>query len=487
MIALLKKELRVSVREKSTWLLLASMPACFVACGLLGLNESTYAGAPRLMAADAGRQLLSYALYTQVFAVMLFVPILAATNLVREGDRKTLDVLMTTPRSGAELALAKLLSPALLALGSCLLALPLLIALPLLGGVRPWEPLAGFAAVALAALVASAGGLAAGALARTTAASVSLAALAAGFVCLATAWTGLGPRTDLVTAAFPPGIVRSIVESEGVELFGREVPLLLPALAFLPLVGSCLFFASLPALSSRFRRQALPVRATGAAALALGLALIALNIASSSSIRDLHDCGAGMALFACLVSTALVLIERLDRGGFLRTLPGSAEAESIAAGGWVRRFAASTTGLALLPVAATLPGLGILLARGLGGTGTDDPRVALVLGALAYAVAWTLLLAGASRAVACRGRTWAEPVLTAILPGALLAYGVSYRIFSHANEIVGIDPIGVLIPFVSASYDSCPHLFATGVAHTAATAGAAAVLWIFATRRRNRS
>ncbi|MBI2943939.1 MAG: ABC transporter permease [Candidatus Wallbacteria bacterium] len=481
MIALLKKELRVSVREKSTWLLLASMPACFVACGLLGLNEPTYAGAPRLMAADAGRQLLSYALYTQVFAVMLFVPILAATNLVREGDRKTLDVLMTTPRSGVELALAKLLSPALLALGSCLLVLPLLIALPLLGGVRPWEPLAGFAAIALAALVASAGGLAAGALARTTAAAVSLAALAAGFTCLSTAWTGLGPRTDLITAAFPPGVVRAIVECDGVELFGHEVPLLLPALAFLPLAGSCLFLASLPALSSRFRRRALPVRATGTAALAVGMAYLALVVASGSSTRDLHDCAAGMAFFACMFSTALVLIERLDQGGFLRTLPGSAEAEAIAAGGWARSFAASTAGLALLPAAATLPALGILLTRGLSGPGTDDPRFVLVLGAPIYSVAWALLLAGASRAVAFRGRVWAEPALTAILPGALLAYGASWRVFSHANELIGVDPIGVLIPFVSASYDSAHYLFASGVVHTTATAVTAAFVWTFAT------
>ena len=485
MIAIVKKELRAALREKLGWAVLASVPLLLVVVSAFNLGAEDYQGWPE-PAAQVGRGLFALGAHLQVLLLLAILPAYSALNLVREKERRTLETLQVVPMRVEALHLGKLVGPALLGWLSVLLALPALAALGFLGGVEPWEPLLTALAAVPAALAASAAGLALGSLAGSSAAAVLLSGVFSFFAVAFTAWPIGAGADNLLAAAMPSGAARVILDRQLLGAFGWTVPGLLPALLLQGLAAGCLFFAGLPALASPYRRRALPVRALGAAAVAVALVL---GTASLVPVAGSSGWATGPAsailVLVCLVTPALLLLERVDTMGVLRVLPESAEERELAAGSWAHRLAASPLGLALLPALAAMPGLAVLMAhvRAMSPSPERLDLAGRLAGCCTFILVWGLFCAAWAALVAHRPHGWWRLLDVQALPVAVLALGLGLQGLDLERWAPAMEPIGVGKVLSNSGFEA-PSQLAAAVAGYAVAAGCLAALAFMLRRRR---
>jgi ABC-type Na+ efflux pump permease subunit len=109
-------------------------------------------GALRVQLAALAEWYFVVFLVVQLAAVYLLTPVVLAGSVAREKERRTLEFVLTTDLSGAEVLFGKL-SAGLATLAVLLLAgLPVLSAVQMLGGVEPTLVWAGFAATGVTLL-----------------------------------------------------------------------------------------------------------------------------------------------------------------------------------------------------------------------------------------------------------------------------------------------------------------------------------------------
>jgi ABC-type transport system involved in multi-copper enzyme maturation permease subunit len=176
-----------------------------------------FAPGPELSPRELARfaeQFAAVALLVQFAAVLLLTPAAVAGAVAGERQRGTLDLLLTSRLSAAEIVLGKLVSRGLFLLGLLLTGLPVLALTLLFGGVDPW--LVGGGVILAAAYCAALAGLSlycsvmtqsvAGAVIATYALAVGLATLTAPFTLAlisrppAGAADRWGPRVDYLAA-----------------------------------------------------------------------------------------------------------------------------------------------------------------------------------------------------------------------------------------------------------------------------------------------
>ncbi len=139
---ILDKELRVASRRRRNFVLRCAYLALLTAfVVLVWVEEVRYGGSAAwrvTQMAEAGRSITAVIVWFQFVTMQLLALLVLSTAVSEEVHRRTLGVLMTTPVSGFQIVVGKLLS-GLLQLGLLLaVSLPLLVVVRVFGGV-PWE------------------------------------------------------------------------------------------------------------------------------------------------------------------------------------------------------------------------------------------------------------------------------------------------------------------------------------------------------------
>lgn len=421
MIALLEKELRCALRERLVWVLLAAVPLLVM---LEGFLSSGGCEPGRDGAAAMGRGMLASGWQTQTILLTLFLPIYSALNLVRERERRTLDPLLTASEKAEALLLGKLLAPAAIGILGALLSLPALLALGNLGGVAPWEPLAGFVLIVPTALASSAAGLAAGALGRTSAVALILATMAGAVTTLGNLTLARTSVYSALAASFPLGCSTLLLNSRSARWAGHDTWPLPWCLLFQGLLTVVLFCMALPAFARPYRRRSLPVRLSAVALLALLLWLSSgLDPFQPGLVWLVVPCLATLAVVSSLGAMVALALERLDRAGVVYSLDGSREALDTASAGWLRKALMSRTCLGLIPWLATLPAIAALAVR-LEPQELDGPLMgALLLAVTLWTLGWSLFCLGFSGLFRRNWRGWQPASLTQLGPVIALVAG----------------------------------------------------------------
>ncbi len=141
---ILDKELRVSSRRRRSYIL--RFAYIVVLTGLVALSWGDLGGfaagqvsAAKIISrmADAGREMTGAVLWFQFIVMQVLAMALLSTSFREEMQRRTLGVLMTTPITGWQFVMGKLLSKLLPLLTLLALSLPLLAIVRVFGGV-PW-------------------------------------------------------------------------------------------------------------------------------------------------------------------------------------------------------------------------------------------------------------------------------------------------------------------------------------------------------------
>jgi len=139
----LAKELRSTSRRARHYVLrfvYVSLLALFVAAAWLkwtdpGASVSPLYAASRM--SEAGKQIIVGVVWFQFFAAQLAAIVLMSTSVSGEVSRRTLGVLMTTPLTGLQIVMGKLLGGTCQLLGLLAISFPVLAVVRVFGGV-PW-------------------------------------------------------------------------------------------------------------------------------------------------------------------------------------------------------------------------------------------------------------------------------------------------------------------------------------------------------------
>jgi ABC-type transport system involved in multi-copper enzyme maturation permease subunit len=155
---LLIKELRIGLRERRIFLI-QTLYLLVLSCVAFLFFVSLDQGGDFTRLAQQGSELFAWLVGIQAFMVVAITPSLTSGLISGEREKKSLDLLVTTCLSPAEIALGKL-AYALAYVGLLLVSsLPVVATTFLLGGVSPGQVLAAYALLFLAALLAAQVGL----------------------------------------------------------------------------------------------------------------------------------------------------------------------------------------------------------------------------------------------------------------------------------------------------------------------------------------
>ena len=139
----LAKELRSTSRRARHYVLrfvYVSVLALFVAAAWLGWTRPGASVSPLYAASrmsEAGKQIIVWVVWFQFFAAQLAAIVLMSTSVSGEVSRRTLGVLMTTPLTGLQIVMGKLLGGTCQLLGLLAISFPVLAVVRVFGGV-PW-------------------------------------------------------------------------------------------------------------------------------------------------------------------------------------------------------------------------------------------------------------------------------------------------------------------------------------------------------------
>lgn len=311
-----KRDFRAQLRGNRSALLWTVYLVAFIGIGMWNYSESVAQATTNVVAAQRGLQ----DFYQVVMALLggmvtLVAPALAATAIVIERERRSLDLVFSAPVSPKRFLVGKMLSAYRYTWMLLVLSLPVTAVCVMLGGATWGEVLAAYVLLSLHGLLYAAIALTVSSMAQKPVSALLwsyLAIAGTGFACGFAAGTtqgyaGSGDSRAFGTVLSP--FVVSVAAGTSTELFGIHIP---NWLIFAPLVLFAVRFCLLgagSALSGYGARETRNLRLTGLVGAAF-LGVIATAVTAYSIVAPRYssmDLGLDVGAIAAALTLVLAL------------------------------------------------------------------------------------------------------------------------------------------------------------------------------------